>query len=94
MNGPLVIIDECMPAKINEFLSSVGYKNVLRLKKGCSDIEVKNIAKENGAYIITKDQHFNGNPRAIVVGERDLMPNIYMDLVERILETNPTYAIF
>ena len=79
---PNVIVDECVSSKMVEYLALQGYrgKNIICIKDGRTDTNVKELAEEKNAYIITRDKDFESCPRALIVGVGTPVRDVYKAL--------------
>ena len=66
MKTRIVILDECTPRKWMDTLKSRGMITH-RLKKGTPDYEMKKLADNMGAYVVTCDKGFNDYENALYI---------------------------
>lgn len=78
---PRIIVDECVSNRMLSYLVLRGQTQVTCIRDGSSDDDIKRMANERNAYIITRDRDFLDYPRALIVGVGEPVKNVYNNLL-------------
>ena len=78
---PPIIVDECVSSKMVSYLLLRGQTQVTCIRDGSSDEDIKRMAAEKDAYIITRDRDFLDYQKALIVDAGDPVKIVYERLL-------------
>jgi len=75
----VIIVDECVSPRIALYLSKMG-DNVIHIRNGRVDRDIRELAGELDAYVITKDEGFKNYKRLLLIENREHPKSVYWRL--------------